>query len=393
MLPRVAADESGSLPQRVTHWTHQNERGGGEAMRAPGDDELRVALEKLCPGSRLIACEPLGGDGGASVGRKEAGYGQPLKLILEEADGTPRILVFRTASHNEFGHDRRSDRAGEVLLAFDTFPLFPGHVRALDVGAITPAGLRTLADAGELYLITTFAEGRLYADDLRRVASEGMATQGDLERCDALARWLVDLHRTPCPADGVAWRRAIRDLVGHGEGIFGVVEAYPPDVPGAPRELLERIEHRCLDWRWRLRERTDRLHRTHGDFHPFNIVFSEGARFTVLDASRGGRGDPADDLTALSINYLFFALQAPGTWERGFGRLWRRFWNTYLAGSRDNEILHTAAPFLAWRALVLCCPRFYPDLGAEARRALLDLAERVLDAACFVPGVAEELFA
>ena len=30
-------------------------------------------------------------------------------------------LVFHTASPNDFGHDRRSDRAQEMLLAFDTF--------------------------------------------------------------------------------------------------------------------------------------------------------------------------------------------------------------------------------------------------------------------------------
>lgn len=361
-------------------------------MQAPGLDELRVALESLYPGARLVRCEPLGSDSGASVARKDAGYGEPLKLTLEERSGALRALVLRTASANEFGHDRRSDRAGEILLAFDTFAAVPDHIRAVDVGAVTPAGLRSLRDAGELYLLTTFAEGRLYAEDLRRIAREGVADARDLDRCDALARWLVALHAGPCPADAVAWRRAVRDLVGHGEGVFGVVDAYPPDVPGAPRDLLARIEQRCVEWRWRLRERADRLRRTHGDFHPFNIVFSEGARFTALDASRGGRGDPADDLTALSINYLFFALQAPGTWERGFGPLWRRFWNVYLAGSGDSEIFHTAAPFLAWRALVLACPRFYPDLATGARRALLGLADEALASPCFVPGMVEELF-
>jgi len=233
---------------------------------------------------------------------------------------------------------------------------------------------------------------RLYADDLRRIAREGVATREDLDRCDALARWLVQLHQVCGPADAVAWRRVVRDLLGSGEGIFGIVDAYPPDVPGAPRARLERIEHRCLDWRWRLRERSERLHRTHGDFHPFNIVFSGGTEFTALDASRGGRGDPADDLTALAINYVFFALQAPGTWERGFGPLWRQLWSSYLAGSGDSEVLRTAAPFLAWRALVLGCPKFYPELGAGARGALLDLAEGALDAISFAPGAAEELF-
>jgi hypothetical protein len=360
-------------------------------MWPPGDDALREAVESLLPGARLLSCERLGSDSRSRLGRKEAGYGEPLKVSIEEADGTPRALVFRVASPNEFGHDRRADRAAETLLAFDTFNSIPGHVQALDVGAITAGGLRSLRDAGELYLVTAFAEGRLYADDLRRIAREGAATRADLERCQALARWLVELHGVRL-ADDVAWRRAVRDLVGHGEGIFGIVDAYPQEVPGAPREQLERIERQCLEWRWRLRARADRLRRTHGDFHPFNIVFSQGTQFTPLDASRGGAGDPADDVTALSINYVFFALQAPGAWERGFGPLWRHFWNVYLAGSGDSGLLHSAAPFLAWRALVLGCPRFYPDLSPGARQALLDLAERALGTSCFIPGAVEELF-
>jgi hypothetical protein len=206
----------------------------------------------------------------------------------------------------------------------------------------------------------------------------GAAAPLDLERAAALARWLAALHR-PLRRDAIAWRRAVRDLLGHGEGIFGVVDAYPPGVPGASAARLQALERRCLDWRWKLRGREERLRQTHGDFHPFNLVFGEGVRFTALDASRGGRGDPADDVTALSLNYPFFALQAPGSWERGFGPLWRRFWDAYLLASGDREILSAAPPFLAWRALVLACPRFYPDLAPEPRSALLGLAERALD--------------
>jgi hypothetical protein len=347
---------------------------------------------RLFPRGRIVGCEELGLDTSGAASRKQAGYGRPIKVSVQEADGTLRILVFRTASENEFGHDRRADRAEELLVAFDTFNAIPGHVRALDVGAITPSGLRSLSDWDELYLITSFAEGRIYADDLRAIARGQAATRRDHERCEALARWLVDLHREPVTAP-VAWRRAVRDLVGHGEGIFGIVDAYPPDVPGAPPGLLQAIEHKCLDWRWRLRSRPHRLRRTHGDFHPFNIVFAEDARFTLLDASRGGLGDPADDVTALSINYLFFALQAPRAWQLGLGQLWHTFWETYLALSGDRAVLETAAPYLAWRALVLGCPRFYPGLAPDARSALLGLADRALDALVFDPSMPEALFA
>jgi hypothetical protein len=55
-------------------------------------------------------------------------------------------------------------------------------------------------------------------------------------------------------------------------------------------------------------------------------------------------------------------------------------------------VLETAPPFLAWRALVLASPRFYPHLSAPARDVLLSFAERALDAPPLDPGSAEALF-
>jgi hypothetical protein len=307
--------------------------------------------------------------------------------------GRSHLVVFRTSGADQFGHDRRADRAANLLLAYDTFGAIPDHVRALDVGFEVPGGeLQTLRGVGEPYLVTSFAEGHLYADDLRAMAQVRSASVIDLERCDVLARWLAALHAERL-SDPVAWRRALRDLVGHGEGILGVTDAYRADVPGAPPSRLATIEQRCLEWRWRLRGHPERLRRTHGDFHPFNLVFSHGTQFTAIDASRGCKGDAADDVTALSINYVFFALQQPAAWKRGFGPLWRRFWQRYLDAAGGGDVLESAAPFLAWRALVLGCPTFYPDLSASARDALLTLAERALDATTFDPRTAEELFA
>ena len=346
----------------------------------------------LFPGEELTSIEPLGPDTSRGKLEKAGGYSRPLKITLRARDGSSRLLVFRTASANEFGHDRRSDRAQAMLLAFDTFGEVPRHVQALDVGAIQVDGrLQSLRSAGEFYLLTDFVDGTMYSDDLRRLAEEGSATPLDHQRCEALASYLVTLHSTR-PSDPWAYRRAIRDLVGHGEGIFGIVDSYPEGVPAAPLDRLQRIEELCLDWRWRLRGRDDRLRRTHGDFHPFNIVFREGADFAVLDASRGGRGDPADDVTALAINYVFFALGTPQSWKRGFASLWRLFWDSYLAKSGDLGLLKVVAPFLAWRGLVVANPRFYPGLSKEARDALLHLVEQALETPQFDPAFAEDLF-
>jgi hypothetical protein len=354
----------------------------------------RVAqlVTQLLPGARLLEASPLAPDARTEdATHKGAGYGLPLRLRVRNRDGSETSLVFRVAAPNDFGHDRRADRAGGTLLAFDDFSRLPRHVRALDVGAISRDGsLVSLRESGEFYLLTTFAPGTPYADDLRRIARDERVTPLDLDRCDALADSLTQLHHRPEGARPANYVRAVRDLIGHGEGIFGVIDGFPPDVPAAPSARLRALERRCADWRWRLRDRSDRLVRIHGDFHPFNIVFDAGLDFTALDASRGCLGDGADDVTCLAINYLFFSLEHPRAWDRGLGVLWRRFWARALA--HDGALLEVAPPFFAWRALVLANPSFYPALSAVARDHLLTLAEHALEAGRLEPEWAERIF-
>ncbi|MFT3917647.1 MAG: phosphotransferase [Anaeromyxobacteraceae bacterium] len=348
--------------------------------------EALRSLAVLDPGAVVEAIEPLA-DATGATSEKAMGYGEPLKVVLREPGGGKRTLVFHTLSRNEFGHDRRADRLDGALLAYDTFSQLPRHVRPVDVGTVTADGrLHSLREAGEAYLVTEWAEGDLYVEDLRRVAREGEVQAQDHARVDALARYLAQLHLGKLD-DRVAWRRAVRDLVGHGEGVFGIVDAWPDDFAGVDPARLRRIEERCLAFRWRLRPLDRRLSRTHGDFHPFNVVFlpcrpgEEHTHFALLDASRGGRGDPADDVTALSVNFPFLAVAAgaPGAW-RALGGLWHRFWDRYLAMSNDREVLEVAPPFWAWRCLVVATPRFYPNLPPGAREVMIRLAEAALEA-------------
>ena len=355
----------------------------GGAEIPPG---LAARLAQLFPGARVARWRSLAVDEHAEgESGKAAGYGEPLRIELALPDGSTREVVFHTAGANDFGHDRRSDRAQQMLLAWDTFRLVPRHVAALDVGAIAEDGaLIPLDRAGELYLVTSWAPGTLYADDLRRVGDTGVATPLDLDRAAALATYLADLHRAPGSHPG-AYVRAIRDLVGHGEGIAGLCDAYGDDVPAAPRQRIEALERACLEWRFRLRRRTDRLRRTHGDFHPFNVVFQDGVDFVVLDASRGCEGDPADDVACLALNYLFFAVGHPGAQGEGPHALWTRFWDVYLAEAGDDAVLDAVAPFLAWRSLVVASPVWYPHVGRDERDRVLRLAERALAAPRFDP--------
>lgn len=351
---------------------------------------LRQHFLRLYPGAEILAIEPLAPDSGASAGstEKAAGYGLPVRVVLVDASKQRHELVWRTVSANEFGHDRRSDRVAGIVQSYEDFAATPAHVAAVDLGFLAPdRTLRSIRDAGEPYLITSFAPGTIYASDLRRIAANRAVADLDLVRLETLARYLAELH-VPIAEGAVRYRRAIRDLVGSGEGIYGIIDGYPAGFPSA---RLRAIEEQCAAWRWRLRDRHGRLARTHGDFHPFNIVF-DGTRATMLDASRGGCGDPADDLTAMAVNFLLFAIDDPAAWPRGLGVLWHRWWTDYLALRSDPELVAVAPPFFAWRTLVVCNPRFYPNLSAPGRDKLLGFAEDLLATHALDPVWAEELF-
>jgi len=236
---------------------------------------------------------------------------------------------------------------------------------------------------GEVFLISEYVDGELYARDLSALTTRDAALPVDLARAEALANYLAEVHAKP--ADPAEYGRAIRDLVGSGEGIFGLIDSYPPDCAPVPISRLKALEARAIGWRWRLRDKSRRARRTHGDFHPFNILFRDGVDFTVLDCSRGGVGEPADDVVALAINYLFFARNSRPRFDGPLREVWSTFWRTYLAASKDTEILEIVPPFFAWRALVLASPVWYPNVSDALRDELLTLAERLLDGAPFTP--------
>lgn len=354
---------------------------------------LESALGAFLERPRIEALKPFGTDVSSEDSvAKVAGYGKPILVRARDAYGGEHAFVFHTARSDRFGHDRRADRAAEMLLGYDTFSSVPRHAQAVDVGTVTRKGaLVSLRDGTEFYLITRYVPGALYAEELRTLAENKSLRQADVERCHSLADYLAELHRQPVQAPG-AYERAARDLVGSGEGIFGILDSYPDDTPGVSRDDLRTIERACVDFRWRLRRTPERLRRIHGDFHPFNILFHQSSGLHLLDASRGALGEPADDVACLAINYVFFALCHPGSWHGCFERLWFHFWRRYLEKTGDEGLLGVTAPFFTWRALVLSSPAWYSGLPAAARSGLLGLCRHALTLDKFEPELAKSLF-
>lgn len=321
---------------------------------------------------------------------KQFGYGRPL-LVTYRVGDQQRSEVFHRIRRNAFGREREDDRAAVVWLDYHTFNRLPRHVTAVDMLLHTTDGrLQSIQTAAELLLVTAYQPGALYAADLARIRDEGVLQPIDWERAANLAHYLADIHQA-AHHDPTLWQRRLRDLIGHGEGIMGLTDSFPTGLAYADKNFLQEIETQANRWRWRLKPRHHRLRQVHGDFHPFNIGFTESGDLFVLDRSRGEWGEPADDVSCLTINYLFFSLQRDGQWARPFTDLHDHFWQHYLAARPDEELTAVIQPWFAWRALVLASPLWYPHLTETTRRQLLTFARRVLALECFDYGQVGDL--
>jgi hypothetical protein len=246
--------ERGDRPFELSHIRRYLEERTGKPV------EVRAARE-------------LGGEGTGAAALKRFGYGRSL-LITYEVDGREQREVLHRIRRNSFGRERDADRVAAVWLDYSTFNRLPCHVPALDLVELTREGeMRSLGAAQELLLVTAYRPGSVYADDLLRIRDEGEIHSQDIQRAEALAAYLAGIHSVK-HEEPELWRRRLRDLVGHGEGIMGLTDNYPANLAGTSAAELRAIEEEANRWRWQLKPLSRRLSQVHGDFHPFFYSFT-----------------------------------------------------------------------------------------------------------------------
>jgi len=287
-------------------------------------------------------------------------------------------------------HDYPADRAGVFLLDLDEFKNLPKHVKAVDVLAEMPDGsIKSIGGGKEYYLLMERAEGKHYFSDLSSLAKKDQLEDMDIEKIKAMTSYLSEIHSVKKESRHLYWRK-VRDTIGHGECLMGVFDTYP-DGAMSHKEMAD-IEKKCVDWRMKLRPKVKRLCQVHGDFHPGNIWFKSVSDqqsaissnpptpdFILLDRSRGPWGEAADDVTALTVNYIFFSINHFGKLHGPYLEALKLFYDDYIKKTGDAEVLEVAAPFYAFRGAVVANPVFYPDVTKENRRKILNFVRGVLD--------------
>lgn len=324
-----------------------------------------------------------------ALGSGVHGTGFLVTLDTEEGEKT---YVLKDIAPGGLGHDYPSDRAAVLLLALDTYGGLPRHVKAVEVLSLQRDGtLKSVGGGKDYFLLMEKAEGTSYFRDLEEMAGKDRLEKADREKISVMAAYLKRIHSRKKKSRTLYLRR-LRDIVGHGECLMGVFDAYPPGVLSY-REMAG-IEKRCIDWRARLKEKHPRLSQVHGDFHPGNIWFTGGAPndkgLCLLDRSRGPWGEPADDLTALTINYVFFSIKRFNALRGPYDEALRLFFSEYIRMTGDREVLEILAPFYAFRGAVVANPAFYPELTLRQRKLIFRFVRKVLEARRFAPERARE---
>ncbi|MEW6068018.1 MAG: phosphotransferase [Nitrospirota bacterium] len=285
--------------------------------------------------------------------------------------------VVKTLLPEGFGHDYPSDRAGVFLLDLDEYKSLPKHVKAIDVlSEMEDGSVISIGGGKEYYLLMERVEGKDYFNDLREFSKKDHLDDHDVKKIDMMTSYLAEIHAIKKDSKTLYWRK-LRDTVGHGECLMGVFDTYPDGI--LTYEEMADIAKKAVDWIARLKPKYKRLSQIHGDFHPGNIWFKDSKDFILLDRSRGPWGDPADDITALAINYIFFSIKNYGDVRGSYLEGLKLFFNEYIKASGDVEINEVLAPFFAFRGVVVANPVFYPELTQEKRRLIFKFINNVFN--------------
>ena len=291
----------------------------------------------------------------------EGFHGIAFLINIIDKNGEEKKYFLKTLHEQGFGHEYAADRANVIIRALMDYNLLPNHVKVLDAGSIQKNGsLLSLGKPEEFFVIMEEGKGKEYWGDLDKIRDSGRLTKDDEEKIKIISDYLINIHSIKYDGDNskYLYKRVIRDFVGHGELTMGVIDTFPDKLDFVSNKELVEIVKKMVDWWDKIKNKHQRLTVVHGDFYPGNIWFDD-KKLVVFDRSRFRYGDPADDTTCLTMNFINYSIMSYGEFKDPFKKLTELFFNQYFKKREDNEMFKVSPLFFAFRALVSIHPVFY----------------------------------
>jgi len=325
----------------------------------------------------------------------EGFHGLGFSIDTVDKIGEEKRYIMKTLRGEGFGHDYPSDRANTLIRALLDYNILPKHVKAIDVGSIQENDkLLSIQKPKDFFIVLEEAKGIEYWKDLDKIRDEGVLKGEDLEKIRILGRYLADIHSINYDVDNRRhlYRRVVRDFVGHGELTMGVIDTFPDNLTFTSSSELLEIVKKMVEWWDRIKDKDHRLTIIHGDFYPGNIWFDD-EKLVVLDKSRFRYGEPADDITALTMNFINYSVMSYGNFRDPFKRLTETFFKEYFKHRKDDEMFEVSPLFFAFRAIVCIHPVFYSkewmkshgfsqdrvEMADESKKKIINYMRNILD--------------
>ncbi|MFZ2970418.1 MAG: hypothetical protein WA063_04685, partial [Minisyncoccia bacterium] len=274
-------------------------------------------------------------------------------LVKFEIGGKKYHKVLKSLYSEHMGSEYPADRAQSLLLAHHTYNKMNNHVKSLDViGACENGSILPIGEAQEFFIIMDEARGKDFFGDIKRIAVKNEFSKIDERKVLVLAEFLAKIHNDKLKSETL-YKRKIRDTIGSGVSIMGVLDMYPENLSWFKKEKQAALVGKAVEHWAKEKYLSHRLCKIHGDFHPGNIWFMDDLSFTLLDRSRGENGEAADDITAFLINFIFYSLVYQESFKGALSRLLYIFIDKYFELTRDEEMGKIIAPYWAFRTVVV----------------------------------------
>ena len=289
-----------AVPSRGVARARRDEPRGGDAVS-------RERVRRPCRGPEPAALES--SDDGLDD-PKGFGYGIPFEIECTVGGAARSLVMSRTRPAQGFGHDYPADRAWQAIYGHDAYNTFRARAQP---GRRHPSPDRessaSVADAAEFFQLVEKVDGTLYWRDLERLLKAPLL-EPDIARAEALARFLAEVHAVKRDEPTI-YQRRIRELIGHGECLMGILDSYPHPYPLLMPDVCEEIERAAVSGALAAARAAPTVCPAPTAISTRECCSSApGPISRVLDRSRGVWGEPADDIAALAINYLFYGLRA-----------------------------------------------------------------------------------